>query len=212
MVSYINIWLLVVYFIRNLIAPTLIEPATTNFQTSSIRTSKISQSHPTNPLCPTARILPTNPLCPTARILLILPPIFPNHPSPQNQIGSQLTHKSPNMTQQLTTKKSNSLTVTLHTEPRINLRAWTKAVNLTASSMIRTLDPYGGLSLVCTDSSWALLRQNIFLPKQEHPQQYAPGPYTLYQQHRSLMIHRPFATSTRSKNRISTRFKLPKVT
>ena len=61
------------------------------------------------------------------------------------------------MTQQLTT---NPITVTLTTDPRIHLKAWTKSVHKCARALLPAQDLYGALSLVCSDPAWALLRRN----------------------------------------------------
>ena len=148
MVSYINIWLLVVYAINQIFTLSIpTESAELQTNASSLRTSNFSLSHPI-PFSFT-----------TARILLIQPP-FPPVP-PKKQISTSISQESPNnMAQQLTTRTS-PITITLNTEPRIHLKAWTKAVHKSARSMIPAQDHYGALSLVCNDTAWAQLRRNI---------------------------------------------------
>ena len=74
--------------------------------------------------------------------------------------SASLPYQSPNMT----TTAQHSLSVTLHSEPRIHLKSWLKATYKYARSLAPTLDPYGALYLVCSDTAWAALKHNQVLP------------------------------------------------
>ena len=152
MFLYINIWLLIVYISLICLSTSSIEPSEIQIYTNSLRTSNLSTSESIQILSITDRI---SPLTQTTQ---------PSYFSSEEQIGRSLPHVFPNiMAQQLSTtpKPPNPITVTLTTDPRIHLKDWSKSVHKAARAMIPAQDLYGGLSLVCTNAAWSMLRQNI---------------------------------------------------
>jgi hypothetical protein len=146
MASYINIWLLVVFYTSSLLLLIPTESAASDFPKQFIRTSTISSSHH---FLPIHRI----PLIPSPPILLP----FQN----QTFVGSHVTIASPNMSllaaQHFTPQP---ITVSLDSDPRLHLLDWTRSVHTCARAMLPALDVYGALSLVCTDAAWAQLTRN----------------------------------------------------
>ena len=80
---------------------------------------------------------------------------FPVTPKQAN--SESLSHTLPNT---MSSSTSHTLSVTLITEPRIHLRAWLKAVHKFARPLGPTLDQYGALYLVCSDTAWQQLKRN----------------------------------------------------
>ena len=191
MASYINIWLLVVFYTPSLLLLIPTESAASDFPKQFIRTSNISSSHH---LLPIHRI----PLMPSTPILLP----FQN----QTFVGSHVTIASPNMSllaaQHFTPQP---ITVSLDSDPRLHLRDWTRSVHTCARAMLPAQDAYGALSLVCSDAAWAQLIRNQITNQAGAPVVRArPDPSTPSPLHHWPLTHHQYASCGSLKNQTMT--------
>ena len=115
-----------------------------------------------SPLEPSLFITPAVPLQLTFSFPFPLPPtgIAKDKATP---LPTELSLPSSTMTSS-SASPLYSLPVTLVDSPRLHLTAWLKAINKHARTIEISLDHYGALYLVCTDTVWQALARNTIPP------------------------------------------------